>query len=152
MYTCCVFSGEFQVVNPWLLKELIECKLQDETMRNIAIAHGGKLLVTCSDHSLTFMWLGSVQCIPNIPVNIKAIYKTVWEISQKKHLDLELPWHVYLPKPEFECSHAESNCQSTGASWRSQSSLRPAYVLHRHACISMGGRRALRCIHTFITH
>ena len=88
MYTHCVFSGEFQVVNPWLLKELIECKLRDETMRNIAIAHGGKLLVTCSDCSLTFMWLGSVQHIPNIPINIKAIYKTVWEISQKRILIL----------------------------------------------------------------
>src|SRR5260370_12426690 len=105
MYTHCVFSGEFQVVNPWLLKELVEHKLCNETMRNITIAHGGKLLVTCS-----------VQHIPNIPVDIKAIYKTVWEISQKKNLDLELPWHVYLPKPEFEHSHAESNCQSTGAS------------------------------------
>src|SRR5260370_33823065 len=77
--------------------------------------------------------LGPVQHIPNIPINIKAIYKIVWEISQKKNLDLELPWHVYLPKPEFEHSHAESNCQSTGASQILQSSLRPTYVLHRHA-------------------
>jgi ribonucleoside-diphosphate reductase subunit M1 len=31
---------------------------------------------------------GSVQNIPTIPANVKAIYKTVWEISQKKVLDL----------------------------------------------------------------
>ena len=31
---------------------------------------------------------GSVQNIPHIPDDIKAIYKTVWEISQKKILDL----------------------------------------------------------------
>lgn len=31
---------------------------------------------------------GSVQYIPEIPDDVKAIYKTVWEISQKKVLDL----------------------------------------------------------------
>ena len=31
---------------------------------------------------------GSIQAIPEIPTDIKAIYKTVWEISQKKVLDL----------------------------------------------------------------
>jgi ribonucleoside-diphosphate reductase subunit M1 len=31
---------------------------------------------------------GSIQAIPEIPTEIKAIYKTVWEISQKKVLDL----------------------------------------------------------------
>lgn len=31
---------------------------------------------------------GSVQHIPDIPDDVKAIYKTVWEISQKKVLDL----------------------------------------------------------------
>jgi ribonucleoside-diphosphate reductase subunit M1 len=40
-------------------------------MKNMIIAHNG-----------------SVQNIPGIPDNVKAIYKTVWEISQKKVLDL----------------------------------------------------------------
>lgn len=40
-------------------------------MKNMIIAHNG-----------------SVQNIPNIPDDVKAIYKTVWEISQKKVLDL----------------------------------------------------------------
>jgi ribonucleoside-diphosphate reductase subunit M1 len=31
---------------------------------------------------------GSVQNVPGIPDDIKAIYKTVWEISQKKILEL----------------------------------------------------------------
>ena len=31
---------------------------------------------------------GSVQKVPTIPDDVKAIYKTVWEISQKKVLDL----------------------------------------------------------------
>ncbi len=40
-------------------------------MKNMIIAHNG-----------------SIQAIPNIPDDVKAIYKTVWEISQKKVLDL----------------------------------------------------------------
>lgn len=40
-------------------------------MKNMIIAHNG-----------------SVQNIPTIPDDVKAIYKTVWEISQKKIIDL----------------------------------------------------------------
>nr|GAT44768.1 predicted protein [Mycena chlorophos] len=71
IYTRRVLSGEFQVVNPWLLRELVDRGLWDEDMKNLLIAHRG-----------------SVQNIPSIPDDIKAIYKTVWEISQKKVLEL----------------------------------------------------------------
>ena len=71
IYTRRVLSGEFQVVCPWLLKELVDLKLWDDHMRNLIIAHNG-----------------SVQNIPGIPDDVKAIYKTVWEISQKKILDM----------------------------------------------------------------
>src|SRR5258707_10872701 len=39
---------------------------------------------------------GSVQAIPNIPADVKAIYKTVWEISQKKVLDLAADRGAYI--------------------------------------------------------
>lgn len=71
IYTRRVLSGEFQVVCPWLLRELVDRNLWDEQMRNLIIAHNG-----------------SVQAIPSIPDDVKAIYKTVWEISQKKILDM----------------------------------------------------------------
>lgn len=71
IYTRRVLSGEFQVVCPWLLKDLVELGLWNEQMRNLIIAHNG-----------------SVQNIPNIPDKIKAVYKTVWEISQKKVIDM----------------------------------------------------------------
>ncbi|KAI0032793.1 ribonucleotide reductase [Vararia minispora EC-137] len=71
IYTRRVLAGEFQVVCPWLLRELVDRKLWNEDMKNRIIAHNG-----------------SVQSIPEIPRDIKAIYKTVWEISQKKVLDL----------------------------------------------------------------
>ncbi|KAN0064326.1 ribonucleotide-diphosphate reductase subunit rnr1 [Thecaphora frezii] len=71
IYTRRVLAGEFQVVNPWLLRELVEQGLWDETMKNRIIAHGG-----------------SIQNVPGIPDRIKKLYKTVWEISQKTIIDM----------------------------------------------------------------
>jgi ribonucleoside-diphosphate reductase subunit M1 len=53
------------------LRELVDLGLWDENMKNMLIAHRG-----------------SVQNIPTIPDDVKAIYKTVWEISQKRILEL----------------------------------------------------------------
>jgi ribonucleoside-diphosphate reductase subunit M1 len=66
IYSRRVLAGEFQVVNPWLLKDLVDMGLWSDNMKNRIIADGG-----------------SVQNIPNIPADIKALYKTVWEISQR---------------------------------------------------------------------
>lgn len=66
IYSRRVLAGEFQVVNPWLLKDLVDLGLWSENMKNRIIADGG-----------------SIQNIPNIPADIKALYKTVWEISQR---------------------------------------------------------------------
>ncbi|KAG5918307.1 ribonucleotide-diphosphate reductase subunit rnr1 [Claviceps capensis] len=62
-----VLAGEFQVVNPWLLKDLVDMGLWSDAMKNRIIAENG-----------------SIQNIPNIPTDIKALYKTVWEISQRQ--------------------------------------------------------------------
>lgn len=66
IYSRRVLAGEFQVVNPWLLKDLVDMGLWSDNMKNRIIADGG-----------------SIQNIPNIPSDIKALYKTVWEISQR---------------------------------------------------------------------
>jgi ribonucleoside-diphosphate reductase subunit M1 len=66
IYSRRVLAGEFQVVNPWLLKDLVDMGLWSDNMKNRIIADGG-----------------SIQNIPNIPDDIKALYKTVWEISQR---------------------------------------------------------------------
>ncbi|KAI6949142.1 Ribonucleoside-diphosphate reductase large [Hortaea werneckii] len=67
IYSRRVLAGEFQVVNPWLLKDLVDRDLWSDNMKNRIIAEGG-----------------SVQRIPNIPDDLKALYKTVWEISQRQ--------------------------------------------------------------------
>nr|NVI77083.1 ribonucleoside diphosphate reductase large subunit [Cucujiformia] len=63
IYTRRVLSGEFQVVNHHLLKDLTQLGLWDDVMKN-------QLIANC----------GSIQNIPAIPDDIKKIYKTVWEI------------------------------------------------------------------------
>ncbi len=71
IYTRRVLSGEFVVVNKHLLRELIELKLWNETLKNQLIQANG-----------------SIQEIPAIPQNIKDLYRTVWEISQKAIIDM----------------------------------------------------------------
>ncbi|XP_047119412.1 ribonucleoside-diphosphate reductase large subunit [Schistocerca piceifrons] len=66
IYTRRVLSGEFQVVNQHLLRDLTECGLWNDDMKNEIIASGG-----------------SIQNIAGIPDDLKALYKTVWEIPQK---------------------------------------------------------------------
>jgi ribonucleoside-diphosphate reductase alpha chain len=66
IYSRRVLSGEFVIVNKHLLKDLVKLGLWNDNLKNKIIAANG-----------------SVQNIPEIPENIKALYKTVWEISQK---------------------------------------------------------------------
>jgi ribonucleoside-diphosphate reductase alpha chain len=71
IYTRRVLSGEFVVVNKHLLKDLVQLGLWNDNMKNKLIANNG-----------------SVQNIAEIPDNLKAIYKTAWEISQKAIIDM----------------------------------------------------------------
>ncbi|KAG9004782.1 ribonucleotide-diphosphate reductase subunit rnr1 [Tulasnella sp. 427] len=91
IYTRRVLAGEFQVVCPWLLKELVEKGLWDDHMKNMIIAHGG-----------------SIQNIPSIPDDIKAIYKTVWEISQKKVIDLAADRGAFICQSQSLNVHLKS--------------------------------------------
>ncbi|KAF5382444.1 hypothetical protein D9615_002715 [Tricholomella constricta] len=91
IYTRRVLAGEFQVVCPWLLRELVDLGLWDDNMKNMIIAHNG-----------------SIQSIPNIPDNVKAIYKTVWEISQKKVIDLSADRGAFICQSQSLNIHLQS--------------------------------------------
>ncbi|AAO89352.1 ribonucleotide reductase large subunit [Vaccinia virus WR] len=65
IYTRRVLSGEFQVVNPHLLRVLTERKLWNDEIKNRIMADGGSIQNT------------------NLPEDIKRVYKTIWEIPQK---------------------------------------------------------------------
>jgi ribonucleoside-diphosphate reductase alpha chain len=71
IYTRRVLSGEFVVVNKHLLIDLVKLGLWNEEMKNEIIKANG-----------------SIQGIDSIPENIKAIYKTVWEIKMKHIIDM----------------------------------------------------------------
>lgn len=79
VYTRRTLSGEFIVANKHLMKDLISLGLWSETMRQKLIATNG-----------------SVQSIAEIPQNIKDIYKTVWEISQKAIIDMSADRGAYI--------------------------------------------------------
>ncbi|CAG7730103.1 unnamed protein product [Allacma fusca] len=83
IYTRRVLSGEFQVVNPHLLKDLTELGLWNSDMKNKLIAGNG-----------------SVQHIKEIPQDLKALYKTVWEISQKCVLDMSADRGAYIDQSQ----------------------------------------------------
>jgi ribonucleoside-diphosphate reductase alpha chain len=71
IYVRRVLSGEFIIVNKHLLKDLVQLGLWNDTMKNKIIAANG-----------------SIQNINEIPAEIKALYKTVWEIKQRHLIDM----------------------------------------------------------------
>uniref|UniRef100_A0A9L0TCT7 Ribonucleoside-diphosphate reductase n=1 Tax=Equus caballus TaxID=9796 RepID=A0A9L0TCT7_HORSE len=93
IYTRRVLSGEFQIVNPHLLKDLTERGLWNEEMKNQIIA--------CN---------GSIQSIQEIPDDLKQLYKTVWEISQKTILKMAAERGAFIDQSQSLNIHiAEPN-------------------------------------------
>ena len=79
VYTRRTLSGEFIIANKHLMKDLMSLGLWSENMRQKLIATNG-----------------SVQPIAEIPQNIKDIYRTVWEISQKSIIDMSADRGAYI--------------------------------------------------------
>ena len=79
IYTRRTLSGEFIIANKHLMKDLISLGLWSEGMRQKLVGANG-----------------SVQSIPEIPQNIKDIYRTVWEISQKSIIDMSADRGAYI--------------------------------------------------------
>ena len=94
IYTRRVLSGEFQVVNQHLLKDLVELGIWSDDIKNEIISFNG-----------------SIQHIPEIPADIKQLYKTVWEISQKTvirqaadrgaFIDQSQSLNIHIAEPNF---------------------------------------------------
>ncbi|KAH9373320.1 hypothetical protein HPB48_018373 [Haemaphysalis longicornis] len=82
IYTRRVLSGEFQVVNHHLLKDLTDRGLWNETLKNDLIANNG-----------------SVQNL-DIPDDLKALYRTVWEIPQKNVLRMAADRGAYIDQSQ----------------------------------------------------
>ncbi len=91
IYVRRVLSGEFMVVNKHLLKDLIKLGIWNDNMKNQIISANG-----------------SVQNIPNIPQNIKDLYKTVWEIKQKTIIDMSADRGAYICQSQSLNLHVQN--------------------------------------------
>jgi ribonucleoside-diphosphate reductase alpha subunit len=100
IYTRRTLSGEFIVANKHLMRDLIQLGLWSENMRQKLIATNG-----------------SVQPIAEIPQNIKDIYKTVWEISQKSIIDMS------ADRGAFICQSQSLNIHLTDANFGKLTSM-----------------------------
>jgi ribonucleoside-diphosphate reductase alpha subunit len=72
-------AGEFVIVNKHLVKALQKVGLWSKDMKDLMIKASG-----------------SIQNITDIPDDIKTLYKTVWEISQKVIIDMAADRGVYV--------------------------------------------------------
>ncbi len=79
LYTRRVLSGEFVIVNKYLMKDLVRLKLWNEEMKQ-----------------RIFSANGSIQGVDEIPDEIKQLYKTVWEIKQKSLIDMSADRGPYI--------------------------------------------------------
>ena len=71
LYVRRVISGEYIILNKYLVKELVKLGIWSENLKNKIVTQNG-----------------SVQNIPEVPTHIKEVFKTVWEIKQKDVIDM----------------------------------------------------------------
>lgn len=83
LYSRRTLGGEFIVINKHLVNELLERGLWSDEIRKKLIMENG-----------------SVQNIPEIPVDVKEIYKTVWEMSQKRILSMAANRSIYIDQSQ----------------------------------------------------
>jgi len=88
-------SGEFIVINKYLIKDLIDKGIWNKEMRDTIILHEG-----------------SIQNIPNIDATMKELYKTSWEIKQRVIIDMSADrgryicqtqsLNIFIEEPDFQ--------------------------------------------------
>ena len=83
LFTRRVLSGEFTVVNKYLIRDLLERGLWNDEMKN-------KIILAS----------GSVQGMNDIPQEIQELYKTAWEIKQKTIMDLAIDRGAFIDQSQ----------------------------------------------------
>ncbi|HEY4197485.1 MAG TPA: ribonucleoside-diphosphate reductase subunit alpha [Mucilaginibacter sp.] len=79
IYTRRVLSGEFIIVNKFLLRDLVNRGLWNTAMKDKIITANG-----------------SIQDIAEIPQELKDLYKTVWEIKMRNIIDMAADRGAYI--------------------------------------------------------
>jgi ribonucleoside-diphosphate reductase alpha chain len=83
LYSRRTLGGEFIVINKHLVRDLIKLNLWNETIKNKLIMENG-----------------SIQNIPEIPTELKEVYKTVWEMSQKRLLQMAANRSIFIDQSQ----------------------------------------------------
>lgn len=96
IYSRRVLSGEFQVVNQHLMRDLVERNLWTEEIR----------LQILRDY-------GSIQLLSEIPDDLKQLYKTVWEISQKTIIDMAADRGAFIDQSQSMNIHLAKPSRSS---------------------------------------
>ena len=79
IYTRRVLSGEYMVLNEYLVNDLVSLDLWSNEIKDKIILNDG-----------------SITSIPEIPNLLKSRYKTIWEIKQKKIIDMAIDRGKYI--------------------------------------------------------
>ena len=79
IYTRRTLAGEFIQVNKYLVAELVKLGLWTPELKEKIVAKSG-----------------SVQGLDDIPADVQALYKTVWELKQKTLIDLAADRGAYI--------------------------------------------------------
>jgi ribonucleoside-diphosphate reductase alpha chain len=95
IYTRRVLSGEYIVMNKYLVRDLLNLGVWNEDLKNQIIVRNG-----------------SVQGIPEVPEATQRLYKTAWEIKQRHLIDMAADrgaficqsqsLNLFMAEPTFE--------------------------------------------------
>ena len=83
LYSRRTLSGEFIMINKHLVNDLLNLGMWNEEIKKKLIMENG-----------------SVQNIPEIPTQLKEVYKTVWEMSQKRILQMAANRSVFIDQSQ----------------------------------------------------
>jgi ribonucleotide reductase alpha subunit len=144
-------SGEFIVINKYLINDLIDRGLWNKELKDTIILHEG-----------------SVQNIPEISDDLKAIYKTAWEIKQRNIIDMSADrgryicqtqsLNIFMEEPDFQKLssmhfYGHSKGLKTGSYYlrtrpkakTQQFTIDPEFAKKKRICIEENGDTCVLC-------
>ena len=144
-------SGEFIVINKYLINDLISRGLWNKDLKDTIILHEG-----------------SVQNIPEIDDELKAIYKTTWEIKQRNIIDMSADrgqyicqtqsLNIFMEEPDFQKLssmhfYAHSKGLKTGSYYlrtrpkarTQQFTIDPEFAKKKRRCVEENGDSCVLC-------
>ena len=144
-------SGEFIIINKYLINDLISKGLWNKELKDTIILHEG-----------------SVQNIQEIDDELKAIYKTAWEIKQRNVIDMSADrgqyicqtqsLNIFMEEPDFQKLssmhfYAHSKGLKTGTYYlrtrpkarTQQFTIDPDFAKKKRRCVEENGDTCVLC-------